>query len=151
MESGPKNDEIFSKLPAQFYERIIRDIPATAWVRILTSDPILKKVVLEGFSLQPGKFSRMLHQPPIIGRLRRELQTNKILLEKILAEWKEEQSATVSYLAMLDSDFMAENRWKIRDLIGPARFCIGLYSLGLLDRQWAMDAIMAETLLVPAP
>jgi hypothetical protein len=144
VESSPKNDEIFSKLPAQFYEQIIRDVSTATWVRILASDPILKKGVLEGFSLQPGKFSRMLYQPQIMSRLRRELQTDKIFFEKIFAEWKEEQSATVSYLAMLDSDFMAENRWKIRGLIGPARFCIGLYALGLLNSQWVMDAVLED-------
>jgi hypothetical protein len=144
VKSSPKNDEIFSKLPARFYERIIRDVPTTTWVRILASDPILKKRVLEGFSLQPGKFSRMLYQPQIMSRLRRELQTDKIFFEKIFAEWKEEQSATVSYLAMLDSDFIAENRWKIRDLLGVERFCLGLYSLGLLNRQWAADAVQED-------
>jgi len=51
VESSPKNDEIFSKLPAQFYEQIIRDVSTATWVRILASDPILKKGVLEGFSL----------------------------------------------------------------------------------------------------
>ncbi len=81
MGSGPKNDEILSKLPARFYERIARDIPATARVRIPASDPIVNKGVLEGFSLQPAKFSRMLYQPPMMGRLRRELQTNKVFFE----------------------------------------------------------------------
>ena len=112
----------FQKLPAQSYERMIRDIPATSWGRILASDPILKKEVLEGFSLQPGKFSKMLYQPRIMGRIRRKLQKDKIFLEEMLAEWKEEQSATVSYLTMLDSDFIAKNLSKIRALVGPARF-----------------------------
>lgn len=144
MKSSPKDDEIFSKLPAKFYERIIRDVPSTTWVRILGSDPILKKRVLEGFSLQQGKISRMLYQPRIMSRLRRELQTDKIFFEKIFAEWEEEQSATVSYLAMLDSDFIAKNLWKIRALLGAERFCLGLYSLGLLDRQWAADAVQED-------
>ncbi len=134
MESGPQDDEIFSKIPARFYDRMIRDIPATAWVRILASDPALKKEVLEGFSHQPVKFSRMLHQPLIMGRLRRKLQTDEVFLEKMLGVWKEEQSEVVSYLAMLDSDFIAKNLWKIRALLGPERFCIGLCSLGLLSR-----------------
>ncbi len=144
MKSSPKNDEIFSKLPARFYERMIRDVPAATWVRILASDPILKKKVLEGFSLQPGKISRLLYQPQIMSRLRRELQTDKIFFEKILAEWKEEQSATISYLAMLDSDFIAKNLWKLRALLSAERFCLGLYSLGLLDRQWAADAVQED-------
>ena len=88
MESGIKNDDIFyaeiihderiydeviSKFPARFFDRIITDIPAAAWVRILASNPGVKKEVLEGFSHQPAKFSRMLFQPPILGRLRRRL------------------------------------------------------------------------------
>jgi hypothetical protein len=144
MESGPQDDEILSKLPALFYEQVIRDIPATAWVRILASDPILKKGVLEGFSHQPAKLSKMIYQPAIMSRLRSEIQANRTLFEQIVAEWKDEQSATVSYLAMLDCDFIAENLLKIKDLVGPARFCIGLYSLGLLGRQWAADAIKED-------
>jgi len=144
MEPGPRDDEIFSKIPARFCDRMIRDIPTATWVRVLASNPILKKEVLEGFSLQPGKFSKMLHQPRIMGRLRRKLQTDRTFLGKMLAEWKEEQSAIVSYLAMLDTDFIAKNRWKIRALLGPERFCIGLYSLGLLNRQWAADAVQED-------
>jgi len=144
MEPGPQDDEIFSKIPVRFYDRMIRDIPATTWIRILASNPILKKEVLEGFSLQPGKFSRMLHQPRIMGRIRRKLQKDKIFLEEMLHEWKEEQSAIVSYLAMFDCDFIAKNLLKIKDLVGPARLCLGLYSLGLSGRQWAADAIMED-------
>jgi predicted RNA-binding protein with PIN domain len=144
MEPGPRDDEIFSKIPARFCDRMIMDIPTATWTRVLASNPILKKEVLEGFSLQPGKFSKMLHQPRIMGRLRRRLQTDKTFLEKMLAEWKEEQSAIVSYLAMLDTDFIAKNRWKIRALLGPERFCLGLYSLGLLSRQWAADEVQED-------
>ncbi|SPF44980.1 hypothetical protein SBDP1_520035 [Syntrophobacter sp. SbD1] len=144
MESGLKTNEILSKLPARFYERIIRDIPSSAWVLILTSDPILKKVVLEGFSLQPAKFSRMVLQPPIMNRLRRELQTNEKFFEKILAQWKEEQTAVVSYLGMLDSDFIAQNIWKLRDLLGPERFCIGLCALGLQAVQRVAETVVEE-------
>ncbi len=145
MGSCLKITEIFSKLPARFFDRIIEDVPATTWVRIIGSDPILKRRVLEGFSLQPAKFSRMLLQPSIMNRLRRELQTDEAFCEKVLAEWKEEQSAAVSYLAMFDSDFLVENLWKIKDLLGPARLCIGLYSLGLLDRQRIVDAVTEDT------
>jgi hypothetical protein len=145
MEPSPKDDEMFSKIPPRFYDRMISDIPATTWVRILTSNPILKKEVLEGFSFQPGKFSRMLHQPLIMGRIRRKLQTDKIFLEKILAEWKEEQPTIVSYLAMLDTDFLAENRLKLCALLGPERFCLGLYSLSLLNRQWAIETVQADS------
>ncbi len=144
MEPGPQDSEIFSKIPVQAYDRMIMDIPATSWSRILASNPILKKEVLEGFSLQPGKFSKMLYQPRIMGRIRRKLQKDKIFLEEMLAEWKEEQSATVYYLTMLDSDFIAKNLSKIKDLVGPARLCLGLYSIGLLGRQWAADAIMED-------
>jgi predicted RNA-binding protein with PIN domain len=144
MEPGPRDDEIFSKIPARFCDRMILDIPTATWIRVLASNPILKKEVLEGFSLQPGKFSKMLHQPRIVGRLRRKLQTDKTFLEKMLAEWKEEQSAIVSYLAMLDTDFIAKNRWKISALLGPERFCLGLYSLGLLNRQWVTEAVQED-------
>ncbi len=147
----PEDAETFLKIPARFYDRLIGDIPATTWVRLLASNPILKKEVLEGFSLQPAKFSRMLYQPQIMGRLRRKLQTDKKLLKKILAEWKEEQSAVVSYLAMLDPDLLAKNGRKLKVLLGPERFCFGLYSLGLLDRQWAMEAVEADSAAAGPP
>ncbi|MGC9967127.1 MAG: NYN domain-containing protein [Syntrophobacteraceae bacterium] len=144
MEPCPRDDDVVSKIPARFYDRLIRDIPATTWARVLASNPILKKEVLEGFSLQPGKFSKVFDQPQVMGRLRRKLQMDKNSLKKILAEWKEEHSAIVSYLAMLDIDFLAKNGPKLSALLGPERFCLGLYSLGLLNRQWAMDAVEAD-------
>ena len=109
MESDTQTYEVVSKFPALFFDRIIKDIPAITWISILASNPSLKKEVLEGFSLQPAKFSRMISQPLIMSRLRRRLQTDKILFEDVLTEWKEEKSAVVSYLAMLDNDFIAEN------------------------------------------
>ena len=41
-------------------------------------------------------------------------------------------------------NFIAENRSKIRDLLGPERFYICLYVLGLLSRQWAAEAVGEE-------
>jgi Skp family chaperone for outer membrane proteins len=123
---------------------MIADISTATWVRILISNPILKKEVLEGFSLQPAKFSRMLQQPRIMGRLRRKLQTDEAFFEKIMVEWKQEQSAVVSYLAMLDADFLAKNRGKICALLGLERFCLGLYSLGLADRQRAEELVRED-------
>ncbi len=151
MESGTQTDEIVSKFPALFFDRIISDIPAITWVRILASNPSLKKEVLEGFSLQPAKFSRMLAQPLIMSRLRRRLQTDKILFENVLAEWKEEKSAVVSYLAMLDSDFIAENHRKIKSMLGAERFCICLCVLGLLNRQWAIEAFREDDFWTKPP
>ncbi|MHC1726551.1 MAG: NYN domain-containing protein [Syntrophobacteraceae bacterium] len=145
MELEPKVNEILSNLPALFYDRLIRDIPAITWVRILASNPILKKEVLEGFSLQPGKFSRMITQPVIMGRLLRRLQNDGPLLEKILTEWREEHGPIISYLAMLDSDFLTENWRKIKDLLGPERFCIGLYALGLLNRKGFRSLLEEES------
>lgn len=145
MESEPIADEILAKLPAQFYDRVTKDIPASTWVRILIANPILKREVLEGFSLQPGKFARMLVQPQIIGRIRRRLQNDRDFFKKILAEWEEEQSDTLSYLAMLDGDFIVANWRKIRDLLGPERFCIGLYALGFLTQQRFLDFLGDES------
>ena len=71
---------------------MVRDIPEATWVRIFASDPILRKEVLEGFSLKPGN-SPECSTSLIMGRLRRKLQTDGNLFKKILAEWKEEQSA----------------------------------------------------------
>ena len=151
MGAFPQDSDVVSKIPALFYEQLIRDIPETTWARILASNSILRKEVLEGFSLKPGKFSGMLNQPRIMGRLLRKLQTDKNLLKKTLAEWKEEQSAVVAYLAMLDTDFLAGNGRKIRALLGPERFCLGLYSLGLLDREWALDAVGADNAAAGSP
>ena len=93
----------------------------------------------------------MLYQPGIMGRLRRRLQTDRNLLKKILAEWKEEQSAIVSYLAMLNTDFLAGNGRKLCALLGSERLCLGLYSLGLLDRDWALDAVGVGNAVAGSP
>src|SRR5208337_4554518 len=144
MESDTQTHKVVLKFPALFFDRIINDIPAVTWISILASNRSLKKEVLEGFSLQPAKFSRMISQPLIMSRLRRRLQTDAILFEKVLAEWKEEKSAVISYLAMLDDDFIAENYRKIRGLVGSERFCICLYALGFLNRQWATEAVRED-------
>ena len=144
-------DDDLSKIPARFYDRLIRDIPATTWVGLLASDPILKKEVLEGFSMQAGKLSWALSQPRVMGRLHRKLQTDRSLLKEILAEWKKEQPSIISFLSMLDTGFMAENSHKLNALLGPERFCLGLFSLGLLNRQWAIDAIEAEDAMMGSP
>lgn len=144
MESGLQDDEVFSKVPARFFDRMIGDISTAGWVRILDSHPIVKREVLEGFSQQPGKYSKMLHQPLITARLRRRLQSDRNFLKIILAEWKAEQPSIVSFLAMLDGDFIAGNLSGLIALVGPERFCIGLYSLGLLSRHWKEDAFEKE-------
>lgn len=118
-----------SKLPAQFYDRIIKDIPAAAWGRVLASHPIVRREVLEGFSSRPGSLAKMLAQPLIIGRLRRRLQSDPALRTNTLAVWREEHQVVVAYLEMLDRDFLAANWMQIRDLLGPERFCIGLCAL----------------------
>ncbi len=144
MELSLKHSRFFSKLPASFYELVIRDIPAAAWGHILDSDPNEKKKVLEGFSFSKGKPSETLYRPPVMDRLRREIQTNAIFFEKVLARWREEKSTAVSYLAMLGGDFISKNLWKLRDLFGPARFCAGLCSLGLLDLDGVSEAMETE-------
>jgi len=141
MGSGPKDKDILARLPDIFYEQLLRDIPATTWSRVLASDLIAKKTILEGFSLQPEKFSRSINQPVIIKRFRRAIQANPVFFDKVLSEWKEEQPAIFSYLSMLNSDFITQNLWKIRDLLGPARLCIGLFSLGFRILQRAEDVI----------
>ena len=135
MESIPTIDEIFSKLPAEFYEGMMKDIPAATWVRILTSNPMLKKDVLEGFSLQPGKFTKTLSQPLVISRLKRRLQLDKDFLKQALAGWEEDRPEILAYLAMLDRDFIGDNWKRLKDLLGPLRFFLALYLLGFFKED----------------
>ncbi len=138
MEASLKESMIFSKLPAPFYEMVIRDIPAAAWVPILDLHPNEKKRVLEGYSSR--KSSQLFHRSPVMDRLRGELQTNRALLEKALARWGEEKISEVSYLGMLRPDFISKNLWKLRDLLGPFRLFAGLFLLGLVDGRAAQAA-----------
>lgn len=145
MESSLKDSRFFLKLPVTFYEQVIRDIPAAAWGPILDSDPNEKKKVLEGFSSRQVKSSKIFfHRPPVMDRLRRELQTNGVFFRKVLARWKVEQVAAVTYLAMFGTAFVGKNLWKLRDLFGPARLCAGLCSLGLLDLEGVAEAVETE-------
>jgi len=96
MELKPEVHEILSGMPAQFYDRVIRDIPASTWIGILSANPIVKREVLEGFSLQPGKFSRTLAQPLFIDRLRRRLQADRRFLANALTAWEAEQPAALA-------------------------------------------------------
>jgi hypothetical protein len=134
MERIPTMDEIFSKLPAEFFEAMIKDIPAAIWVRILIANPIVKKDVLEGFSHQPGKFTKALSQSLVINRLRRRLPLDTNILKEALAGWEEDHPEILAYLTMLDGDFIAAHWRQLRDLLGPARFFLGLYLLGLFKR-----------------
>jgi regulator of replication initiation timing len=138
MEESLKDSVIFSKLPLPFYETVIRDIPAAAWVSILELYPNEKKRVLEGYSSR--KSSQLFHRSPVMDRLGAELQTNRALLEKALAGWGQERLTEVSYLGMFCPDFIARNLWKLRDLLGPGRLFAGLFVLGLIDGGVAQAA-----------
>lgn len=144
MDLSLKDSGFFSKLPVSFYETVIRDIPAAAWGHILDSDPNERKKVLEGFSGRQAKSSKIFHRPPVMDRLRRGLQNNTGFLERVLARWKVEQAAVVSYLAMFSVDFISTNLWKLKDLFGPARLCAGLCSLGRLELDRVAEAIKTD-------
>ena len=144
-------DEIFSSLPDEFYEGMIKDIPAATWVRILTSNPILKKDVLEGFSLQPGKSLKTLAQPLVIARLLRRLKLDRNILKQALSGWEEDQPAIPAYLAMLDRDFIAANWKKFRDLLGPVRFFLGLYLLGFFKQPRFLGILDEKTFWLQEP
>lgn len=144
METDPRVDEILHNLPAQFYDQLIRDVSPGVWVRILGSNPILKRQVLEGFSLQPGKFSRMVTQPVIMGRLARKLQSDRAFLVEIMEEWTIEHTAIITYLGALDFDYLKEFWRNIRDLLRPERLLIALYSMGFLAEEGITDIFDEE-------
>ncbi|MCE5336270.1 MAG: NYN domain-containing protein [Desulfobacteraceae bacterium] len=151
MELKPEIHEILNEMPLQFYDRIIQDISAPAWVAIFSANPIVKKEVLEGFSLQPGKVSRTLSLPLVAGRLRRRLQLDRSFLARVLTAWEAEQQAVISYLSMLHPEFILANLGKLRDLLGPERFCLGACSLGLLARPRMRDFLSRETFWTEEP
>ena len=144
MELSPEGRRVLSRLPAVFYDLVIREVPEAAWDHILGSYPNQKKKLLEGYSGRKGKGSQVCHRPSVMERIRGELQTDTDFFEKVLTRWRVEKPLAVSYLAMFGVDFISKNLWKLRDLLGPARFCAGLFSLGLLELEGVSEAMETE-------
>ena len=151
MSKSLEDSGFLPKMPVQFYELVIRDISAPAWGRIFEANPDEKKKVLEGYSIRSAKSSQIFHRPPVSERLCRQLQTNGAFLQKVLAVWRGERPAEISYLAMLSADFISKNLWKLRDLFGPARLCAGLFSLGLQGLDRLIETMEADDFWSRAP
>ncbi len=154
-------EEIVSKFPVQVFNRLIADITADTWAVILKENPEARKEILGGFSLRPNKLDRILSQPVTMVRLQRRLKTDIGFLDRVLDAWAEEFSG-LGYLSMLDGDFVAARWRQLRDLLGPERFCLSLFSLGAFEEEtftnllaekdfWttAPDRTMLELLLLP--
>jgi hypothetical protein len=131
----------YLKPPAGFYDRLIRDVPDTAWVRYLESEPRIKSAVLEGFSDRPGKLSRLVRRPEVQVRLRRVLQKEPARLEEVLELWAEENLPFVAFVEMLDELFLLENWDPVRNLLGPERFAAVLWLLGLAQREEFLERV----------
>ena len=121
MDHGQALEELLPSLPAGFFDRILRDIPADAWIPMFKDIPTLREAVLEGFSTRPDKLPRLLVQPKVQARLRRILQSGGPPLEEVLNVWGLENLSIVAFLEMLDREFLLENRESIKNLIGPER------------------------------
>ena len=84
--------------------------------------------------------------------MRRRLQTDRNLLKKILAEWKEEQSAIVSYLAMLNTDFLAGERAGSYALCsGPSVCAWAFIRLACWTGTGALDAVGVGNAVAGSP
>ena len=121
--------ELPFRLPNSFFDRIIRDIPASGWVSLIHEEPILKESLLKGFSSSITKLAHLVRQPQVEVRLRRMLQNDPDLLKIVLGIWALEQSDVIDFIEMLDGSFLLDNFEALRDLLGPARFLACLYVL----------------------
>jgi hypothetical protein len=129
--------------PDSFYERIIQDIPVAAWVKLLQREPALHEIFKGGFSANPQKLARHLQRPELQARLRRWLRTEAGVLDAVLELWGQEKLDTMAYLEMLSPEFICENLQALKNLLGPERFCAGLYLLDLLQDNRIGEAISA--------
>lgn len=120
-------------LPASFFEGLIKDISVETWAQLLRTNPTLKALILEGFTVPAGKVGRTLRQPQIVARLQRLLRSEETIFNEILQLWAQEQLTTVAFLEMLDRDFVLDNWQNLKNFVGPVRFFAGLKILGHLD------------------
>jgi hypothetical protein len=118
--------------PKSFFDRIILDIPLSAWKKLIHEEPILKRVLMEGFSARSHKLPQLLRQPQFQVRLRRFLRAQPDTLDALLNIWGQEQVPTMAFLEMLDYSFVLDHWKNLKDLLGPERFWAGLYLLGYL-------------------
>lgn len=131
MGTGPLLHDRQIVLPAAFFECILRDIPVSAWMALLQTNPTLRESLLEGFSSRPDKVARFIRQPQAVARLRRFLNSSREALDDILLLWSEECLSVPSFLEMLDYGFLVENFERLKDFLGPERFFAGLCVLGI--------------------
>lgn len=157
-------DQLFASLPitlpAAFYERLIRDIPAPDWVALIRSEPSIKELIFDGFSTRPDKLARLVRQPQVEVRLRRLLQLDLGFMGLALELWGHSRLMLVAFVEMLDMAFIIDNWTSLKDLVGPERFIACLALLGLLEDQdivgrlneqfWVRD-LNAETLEILLP
>ncbi len=131
-DDSPSNG-LLSTLPSSFFESLIKDISVETWGQLLRSNPTLKGIILEGFTVPAGKVGRILRQPQIVARLQRLIRSEEAIFKQALQLWGQEQLATVAFLEMLDRDFVLDNWQTLKNFIGPERFFAALKVLGHLD------------------
>ena len=119
--------------PASFFDFLIRDISADAWIAYLEEKPILKSSVLEGFSFKTDKIGRLLTQPQIIARLRRAMTADDDQFTEILELWGTDKLSAGAFIEMLDRDFLLANWDEVRNFLGPERLFAALFLLGGLE------------------
>ncbi len=150
MKEKPAPLEILSKVPVRVFERLVKDLPAESLAEILKENPSIRKDVLGGFSLRPKNIAQTLSSPVTIARLQRRLHGDMQFFNLVLDVWCEESTA-MSYLSMLDGDFVLA-RWKqLRDLLGPERFFLGLFALEAFEDERYAGLLEKENFWTPAP
>lgn len=150
MKEKPTPAEILSKLPLQVHGRLIAEISAESLAKILKENPDVRKEVLGGFSLRPKNLDRTLSNPVTVIRLQRRLHSDIDFFNSVLDAWCEE-STTMTYLSMLDGDYVFARWRQLRDLLGPERFCLALFALGAFEEEGFADLLNREDFWSPAP
>ncbi len=122
-------------LPSSFFEALVSDIPASAWAALFQSNPTLKEMVLEGFSIRPNKMENLMRQSHVRLRLQRILKTHPELFEEVLRMWGYERLSIVAFIEMLDRSFVTENWDSLKNLLTPERFYAAIRLLGFFEEK----------------
>ncbi len=129
MESGSILHDSSIQLPQSFFDVIIQDISPPVWLRLFQINPNLRDTVLEGFSGRSNRLPKILRQPHIMARIRKELKQDPELLDDILQLWAREKLSLMAFLEMLHPDFVHGNFTQLKNLVGPERFLAALHVL----------------------
>jgi hypothetical protein len=122
-------------IPGPFLDGLIGTVSSAGWQCLMEARPEVRTALAQGFSAKPGKLLRLLQHPELHSRLRRLLQHDPALLAATLEVWGQEHLPLLSFLEMVQPDFLLEYLEDFRDFLGPGELFGGLFLLGCLARE----------------